>query len=178
MEWIEHGERSIYDSPWVSWTLVDLEVPGGARFEHHVVRRALPAAGVIVQDPARGLLMLWRHRFITRTWGWEIPAGRVEAGEQVADAAAREVLEETGWQPGPLTHLLGYHPANGMSDQRFEIYVAEGAVQVGEPSDPSEADRIEWVPIEDVQAHVRSGLIGDGLSLTAILYWLQTSREG
>lgn len=174
MEWIEHGERSIYDSPWVSLHLVDVEVPGGARFEHHVVRRDLPAAGVVVHDPARGLLMLWRHRFITRTWGWEIPAGRVEVGEELAAAAGREVLEETGWQPGRLTHLFGYHPANGMTDQRFEIFVADGASYVGEPSDPSESERVEWVPIDDVRGHIQSGGIGDGLSLTAILFWLQS----
>lgn len=172
MEWIEHGERAIYDSPWVSLHLVDVEVPGGARFEHHVVRRDLPAAGVVVHDQDRGLLLLWRHRFITRTWGWEVPAGRVEAGEDLAEAAAREVLEETGWAPGPLRHLLGYHPANGMSDQRFEVFAAAGATHVGEPSDPSEADRVEWVPVDQVRRLVTAGEIGDGLSLTAVLWWL------
>ena len=173
MEWIEHGERAIYDSPWVSLHLVDVEIPGGARFEHHVVRRDLPAAGVVVHDPDRGVLLLWRHRFITRTWGWEIPAGRVEAGEELAAAAAREVLEETGWRSGPLTALFGYHPANGLSDQRFEVFAAEGAVHVGEPSDPSESERVEWVPVTEVRRLVREGGIGDGLSLTALLWWLQ-----
>ncbi len=173
MEWIEHGERSLYDSPWVSLHLVDVEVPGGARFEHHVVRRDLPAAGVVVHDPARGVLLLWRHRFITRTWGWEIPAGRVEPGETLEQAAGREVLEETGWEAGPLTRLFGYHPTNGLSDQRFELFAAAGASYVGEPSDPSESDRIEWLPVEQVRRLVRGGEIGDGLSLTALLWWLQ-----
>lgn len=172
VEWIEHGERAIYDSPWVSLHLVDVEVPGGARFEHHVIRRDLPAAGVVVHDPDRGVLMLWRHRFITRTWGWEIPAGRVEEGETVIGAAAREVLEETGWDAAGLQPLFGYHPSNGLSDQRFEVFAASGAVQVGEPSDPSEAARIEWVPVREVRRLLRAGLVGDGLSLTALLWWL------
>jgi 8-oxo-dGTP pyrophosphatase MutT (NUDIX family) len=173
VEWIEHGERAIYDSPWVSLHLVDVEVPGGARFEHHVVRRDLPAAGAVVHDPQRGVLLLWRHRFITRTWGWEIPAGRVEVGEELGSAAAREVLEETGWEPGALRPLFGYHPTNGLSDQRFEIFVADGATHVGEPSDPSEADRVEWVPVDEVRRLVRAGEVRDGLSLTALLWWLQ-----
>ena len=172
MEWIEHGERAIYDSPWVSLHLVDIEVPGGARFEHHVVRRELPAAGVVVHSAERGVLLLWRHRFITRTWGWEIPAGRVEAGEAVIDAAAREVLEETGWRPTGLRPLFTYHPMNGIADQRFEIFTASGATHVGEPSDPSEADRVEWVPVAEVRRLVRDGELGDGLSLTAMLWWL------
>ena len=49
------------------------------------------------------MLLLWRHRFITDTWGWEIPAGRVEAGEALEDAARREAIEETGWAPDRCT---------------------------------------------------------------------------
>jgi 8-oxo-dGTP pyrophosphatase MutT (NUDIX family) len=172
VEWVEHGERSLYESPWVSLRLVDVEVPGGARFDHHVVRRHQPAAAVVVHDPALGVLMLWRHRFITRTWGWEVPAGRVEEGEPLAAGAAREVLEETGWEPGPLRHLTGYHPENGLSDTRFEVFAADGARHVGEPSDPSEADRVEWVRLPVVRELVRSGQVQDGLSLTSLLWWL------
>jgi 8-oxo-dGTP pyrophosphatase MutT (NUDIX family) len=172
VEWIEHGERSIYDSPWVSLHLVDVEVPGGARFDHHVIRRDLPAAGVVVHDPAQGVLLLWRHRFITRTWGWEVPAGRVEPGEELVDAAAREVLEETGWRAGPIRPLYGYFPANGISDLRFELFAAQGATYVGVPSDPSESERVAWVPVDQVRALVRSGAVTDGLSLSALLWWL------
>ncbi|MGB8651687.1 MAG: NUDIX hydrolase [Mycobacteriales bacterium] len=172
MEWIEHGERSVYESPWVSLRLVDVEVPGGARFDHHVVRRHQPAAAVVVHDPARGVLMLWRHRFITRTWGWELPAGRVEVGESLAEGAAREVLEETGWEPGPLRHLFGYHPENGLSDTRFEVFGADSATEVGAPTDPSEAARVEWVPVVKVRELVRTGGVVDGLSLSSVLWWL------
>ena len=75
MRWIVHGERALYSSPWVGLRMVDVEIPGGERFEHHVVRVPRQAAGCVVHDPDRGVLLLWRHRFITDTWGWEIPAG-------------------------------------------------------------------------------------------------------
>ena len=172
MEWIEHGERPVYSSPWVSVHLVDVEVPGGERFEHHVVRNRRPAVGVVVHDPDRGILLLWRHRFITRTWGWEVPAGGVEPDEPLEQAAAREALEETGWRPGPLRHLHGYHPTNGLADLRFELYVADGATYVGEPIDPSESERVEWVPVERVRQLIREHTVVDGLSLTALLWWL------
>jgi len=172
VEWIQHGERSLYDSDWVSLRLVDVEVPGGARFDHHVVRLPRPAAGVVVADPERGVLLLWRHRFITGTWGWEVPAGGVDPGEDLAQAAAREVLEETGWAPGPLRRLHGYHPTNGLSDQRFELFVADGATYCGEPSDPGESERVEWLPVARVHQLVRSGGVTDGMSLSALLWWL------
>ncbi|MDT7538297.1 MAG: hypothetical protein QOI82_1882 [Actinomycetota bacterium] len=165
-----HGERSLYDSDWVSLRLVDVEVPDGPRFEHHVVRTPRPAVGTVVHETG-GILLLWRHRFITGTWGWEIPAGGVDAGESAVDAAAREVLEETGWRAGPLTRLHGYHPTNGLSDQRFELFAADGATQVGPPSDPGESSRVEWVAHERVRAMLCAGEIQDGLSLTALLWW-------
>jgi 8-oxo-dGTP pyrophosphatase MutT (NUDIX family) len=171
-----HGERTVYDSPWVQVALVDVEVPGGARFEHHVVRMPSKAAGAVVHDPGRGVLLLWRHRFITDTWGWEIPAGRIEPGESPAEAAAREVLEETGWRPGPLRPLIDYHPTNGLSDQRFDLFLAEGAVEQGEPSDPSESERVAWVPVEELRRIVTSGEMRDGLSLTGVLHAFVTGE--
>jgi 8-oxo-dGTP pyrophosphatase MutT (NUDIX family) len=170
VEWTVHGERSLYESPWVSLRLVDVEVPGGARFEHHVVRTPRPAVGVVVTGP-EGVLLLWRHRFISGTWGWEVPAGGVEPDESLAAAAAREVLEETGWAVGPLTHLHGYHPSNGLSSQRFELFTADGATRVGEPSDPGESSKVEWVPAARVRELLAAGEVQDGMSLTALLWW-------
>lgn len=172
MKWTVHGERVIYDSEWMRLALTDVEIPGGARFEHHVLRMPAHAAGTVVADPARGVLLLWRHRFTTDTWGWEVPAGRIDAGETAVEAAAREVLEETGWQPGALRHLTTYFPHNGTSDATFHLFAAEGATHVGPPSDPSESERIEWVPVDGLRRAISDGEVGDGLSLTALLWWL------
>ena len=172
MRWKTFGERTIYDSLWVRLALVDVEVPGHGRIDHHVVRMPVHAAGTVVHDPDRGILLLWRHRFITDTWGWEIPAGRVDPGETPAQAAAREVLEETGWRPGPVRPLQTYHPANGTSDQTFHVFVADGATHIGPPSDPSESERIAWVPVEQVRTLVLAGELRDGLSLTGVLRYL------
>jgi 8-oxo-dGTP pyrophosphatase MutT (NUDIX family) len=170
MRWTVHGERTLYDSEWVRLALVDVEIPGdgGRRFDHHVIRMPQPASGVVVHDPEGGVLLLWRHRFITDTWGWEIPAGRAEAGETAREAAEREVLEETGWRPGPLRELARYHPNNGLSDMTFNLFVAAGAEYVGAPTDPSESERIEWTPVPTVRDLVRHGEVRDGLSLTAL----------
>ena len=170
MRWIVHGERVIYDSEWVRLSLADVEVPGGRRFEHHVVRQITPAAGVIVVNDDNEILLLWRHRFISDTCGWEIPAGRADPGESLDDAARREVLEETGWEAGPLTELVSFHPMNGISDQVFTIYLARGATYRGEPTDESESERIEWVSAARLRAAVRDGEIVDGMSLSGLAY--------
>lgn len=172
-----HGERSLYDSEWVALHLVDVELPSGARFEHHVVRMPAAASGVVVQDPGHdGVLLLWRHRFTTDTWGWEIPAGRVDKGETPVEAGSRETLEETGWRPGPLRPLTTYYPYNGLSDGTFHLFAADVAEHIGDPHDTDEAERVEWVSWPQVTAAIARGDIGDGLSLTALLYVLATER--
>jgi 8-oxo-dGDP phosphatase len=167
-----HGERSLYDSEWLRLVLVDVEIPEGDRFEHHVIRFPNHAAGTVVRDPDRGVLLLWRHRFITDTWGWEIPAGRIDPGETPAQAAAREALEETGWEPGPLRPLFRYQPTNGVSDQSFHIFTADGATHRGDPTDHGEAERVEWVGVAELRRLVHDGQMLDGLSLTSVLYAL------
>jgi 8-oxo-dGTP pyrophosphatase MutT (NUDIX family) len=175
VQWTVHGERVVYASPWVSLTLVDVEVPGGERFEHHVVR-SRHASGVVVHDPDRGVLLIHRHRFITDTWGWEIPAGAIEEGESPEDAARREVLEETGWEIGAVEPLGSYHPVNGLADVTFNLFLARGAVHRGEPLDRSEADAVEWLPLEQVRELVRTGQVRDGMSLTGLLHALAFAR--
>ena len=172
MEWTVHGERLVYDSEWMRVALVDIELPSGPRFEHHVVRMPAGAAGVVVDVPERGVLLLWRHRFITETWGWEVPAGRIEAGETPERAACRETVEETGWEPGPLTPITTYFPHNGTSDATFSVFLATSAEHVGEPTDPDESERIEWLSWNEVRTEIGAGRIGDGLSLTGLLHRL------
>lgn len=176
MRWIVHGERAVYESPWVSVALVDVEVPGGKRFDHHVVRMPGDASGVVAVDGGR-VLLIHRHRFITDSNGWEIPAGRVEAGEEPIEAARRETLEETGWRPGPLSLLFSYFPSVGLIDQRFNIFLADGAEHAGEPSDSSESDRVEWVAVSELPILIRRGEIQDGYSLTALLWLLHLGPE-
>lgn len=169
MRWTVHGEEPLYESEWVRLTLVEVELPSGRRLRHHVVRMPQQAAGAVVRRNG-SVLLLHRHRFITDTWGYEIPAGRIDPGEDPAHAAAREVLEETGWRPGPLEPLCTYQPTNGLSDQRFHLFQARGATHEGPPSDPDEASHLEWAGRERVLELIRSGQVVDGLSLTALLY--------
>jgi 8-oxo-dGTP pyrophosphatase MutT (NUDIX family) len=171
--WTVHGERSLYESEWMNLRLVDVELPDGARFEHHVLRIPREAAAAVVHDPARGVLLLWRHRFITDSWGWEIPGGRIDDGERPEQAAARETLEETGWRPGSLRRIGSYHPSPGAVDQRYHVFLAEGALYAGEPHDRNEAERIEWVPVARVRELIRAGEVTDGYSLTSLLWALE-----
>lgn len=177
MEWTVHGRRAIYESPWVCLDLVDVELPDGQRFEQHVVRMARPVAAVVIVEDDRVLLM-WRHRHVTDTWGWEIPAGRVEVGEEPEVAARREAEEETGWRPAALRRLVVSQPSSGSVDSRHHIFRADGATHIGPPTDITEAAKIEWVPLADVRAMIASGAIVNGPTLIGLLHVLSEPGGG
>lgn len=175
-QWTIHGRRTIYESPWISLDLVDVEQPDGDRYEQHVVRMARPVAATVMTDAAGRALLMWRHRHVTDTWGWEIPSGRIEAGEAPEHAAARESEEETGWRPGPLQLLVASQPSNGSIDTTHYIFHAEGAHRVGEPADGNEAERIEWVPLAEVRQLIAKGEIVSGPTLIGLLMAASAGR--
>ncbi len=171
--WHDRGDTVIYDSDWVRLVTTDVVMPDGTQVDHHVVRMPRPASGTIIVDEGR-ILLLWRHRFITDTWGWEIPAGGIDPGETAEQAAIREATEESGWRPASIEHLCSYFPANGLLDQEFHIFVSDGAVDVGEPTDINEAARIEWHDVGEVRRLLTTGEITDGLSFAALCYAFTT----
>jgi 8-oxo-dGTP pyrophosphatase MutT (NUDIX family) len=165
--WRVHAERTLYASEWLNVSVAEVELPDGTRFDHHVVRLPHPAVGVVMHDPERGVLLLRRHRFVTNTWGWEIPAGRVDPGETLEQAGERESIEETGWRPLELEYLGFSHPTNGLMEQRFEYFLAPRAEQVGD-FDRTETESIAWFAPEDVRTLIEQGEVPDGLSVTAL----------
>jgi 8-oxo-dGTP pyrophosphatase MutT (NUDIX family) len=169
-QWKVHGERVLHDSDTVRLELADIELTDGTRCDHYVIRIPFEVVSLVVRDDEGRVLLLWRHRFIPDRWGWDVPAGKVAAGEAPADAAVRASVEETGWRPGPARLLGEYHPSPGISDQRFGVYVADGAERVAD-LDPNETERVEWMPLADVRKLVREGQV-DGLSLTSLLWAL------
>jgi len=171
MDWTVHDERWLYQSDWVSLALVDVETPSGRRYEHHVVRYQ-HSAGAVISDPSRGVLLLWRHRFTTDRWGWEIPAGWIDPGESPEAAARREAVEETGWEPQDLTLLTTYGPLSGSSDATFHLFRSQSAAEVGSPVDTDESERIEWLSWAQVREEIAAGRVVEGLALTALLWVL------
>jgi 8-oxo-dGTP pyrophosphatase MutT (NUDIX family) len=171
MRWKVNSEKPLYTDQWLDIRLADVELPGGRHLDHRLIRTP-PGAGAVVLDDQRRVLMIWRHRFITDSWGWEIPIGKIDPGEEPIAAAAREVEEETGWRPGPLRPLLYTQPTNGLSDSEHHIFRADGATHLGPPLEGWESERIDWVPLSDLRRLIDKHDIVSGTTLAALLYVL------
>lgn len=167
MRWHIHEETEAWGNPWLSVRKLDVEQPDGERIDYHAVRLKHVAAAVVSNDENQVLLM-WRHRFLTDRWAWELPMGLIEPGETPAEAAAREVEEETGWRPGTLQELVYSEPAAGIMDSAHHVFRATTAVRVGEPTERNESDRIEWIPLADVPAMIGRREIVSGITLVGL----------
>jgi 8-oxo-dGTP pyrophosphatase MutT (NUDIX family) len=172
-EWVTHGERRIYENKWVTVSLVDVELPDGQRFEHHKVSMPSAAMAAVLDDDGRVLLM-WRHRFISNTWNWELPGGVVEDGEEPAETIAREIEEELGYHARSLEHVVTFQPMIGTLDSPHHVFIARGADHIGEPTEKTEMQRMEWIPLEQVPTLIQNGEISNSGSLVALLYVLAT----
>ncbi|MEW1605070.1 NUDIX hydrolase [Streptomyces sp. NPDC093808] len=168
MQWTKRNEQPVYANRWFSVNLADVELPDGRHLDHFLIRLRPVAAATVVND-ADEVLLLWRHRFITDSWGWELAAGVVEDGEDVAGAAARELEEETGWRPGPLHHLMSVEPSNGLTDARHHIYWSDEGECVGDPVDAFESDRRAWVPLKAVPDLITRGEVPAANMAAALL---------
>ncbi len=170
--WQRFDEKTIYDNRWVRLGLVDVEAPNGQRWDYHVVHLGRIAVALIVDDQDRAL-MVWRYRFVTEQWGYELLGGLVDAGEDAVATAAREAEEESGWRPrGEPEHLVSFEPLPGQVTAPIDVFLWRAADRVGEPTDTEETGRVEWVALSRVAELVqRQELLGSG-TLVALLYYL------
>ncbi|WP_082122389.1 MULTISPECIES: NUDIX hydrolase [Frankia] len=170
--WTVHREDVIYASPWVSIHLADVEAPSGARIPHHLVRVPASGAGTIMVNTDGHILLLFRYRFIVSRFGWEIPAGKVEKGEEPAETARREALEETGWEPQDLQHLLSMNTSPGLTDQVSHLFLARKSDQRGSPVDTDESVCLRWCTSAEIRALIQAGEITDAFTLSGLLWYL------
>lgn len=161
----------MYESDWVNVYLDDVELPDGTHIDHHVLDFPRGSAGAVLVDDQDRTLLIWRHRFITNTWGWEVPAGWIDAGEDPETAILREIEEETGYRAGRLEPMVEYRPLAGISTQRYWTYVASKPQYVRD-SREAETTRVEWKEFTEIPELARAGQVTDGPSLLILSYFM------
>jgi 8-oxo-dGTP pyrophosphatase MutT (NUDIX family) len=176
MQWKVISERELYTDQWLDLRAADVELPDGRHLDHRFIRMAA-SAGVVLVDAQQRALLIWRHRFITGRWGWEIPMGMIDPGETPAQAAVREVEEETGWRPGQLQPLLVAQPTAGIMDAAHHIFVATDAVEVSAPADRFESSAIQWLPLTDAPGLIAKQDIVSASTMAALLLLLANDGQ-
>ena len=166
------GRRTIYESDWVNLHVDRVRMPAGLIVEaHHVLDFPFEAVAALVENERDELLLIRSYRYVVDTLAWEIPAGRIGEGEEVAAAARREVMEEGGCATTGHERVYSYFPMNGMANQVFHIVRCQATSDTGE-FDRNEVAEVAWCSREEIRGMIAAGEIRDGFSLTGLLLWL------
>lgn len=167
------SSKTIYDGKILKLTVDEVRLPDGKKSMRECVRHCGGAAVLLVQSGKVALVR--QHRYLYGKDIYEIPAGKLEAGEDPAKGAARECEEETGYR-AEVEKLLEIYPSPGYTDEVIHIYIAKNARFVGEHVDDGEFLTCEFVPLEQVLEMIESGEICDAKTVAAVYKYLISTR--
>lgn len=127
------------------------------------------AAFVAALDEQSRVLLVGKYRFVAGTWGWELPGGLVDDGEEPSAAALRELEDSTGYRTGRVEHLITFRPLAERVDCEHAVFVGRESGRTGPAAGSMDVDRAEWVPLMSVPDLVGSGQIWHGGTLVGLL---------
>jgi 8-oxo-dGTP pyrophosphatase MutT (NUDIX family) len=183
------SSQRVFDGAVTAVRIDDVVMPGGETAKREVVEHDNAVAVVALDsdsgadsgaDPRVILIEQYRHPLGRRLW--ELPAGLMDVdGEGAQQAAARELVEETGYAAANWSVLVDVAPSPGFSEEIVRIFLATGLTEVGRPhpGDHEEAElRVVLVPLSTAVQAVLDGRIVNGMAVAGILAAERTLREG
>lgn len=162
--------KAIYESDYVCLYADKVKLPNGHIIEkYHQIHYPHEAISIVVFNENDEVLLIQSKRYSVMRLEWEIPAGRIEAGETKEEAARRECMEETGCTIKDLKFLCTQNPANGMSDCICHVFAARVDTETAK-FDPNEVKTKEWVSKDRVLKMLENNETKDGVSILALLF--------
>lgn len=153
----------------------EVREPGGVRTIREVVTH--PGSVVILPVLADGrIVMVRQYRHATRGYLWELVAGRMDPGESVRVAAARELAEETGYRAKRLRVFLDVFPTPGFVEERMYILLAQGLEAGAARPEDDEKISVKAFQPRELEKMIRDGQLHDAKSVAGILYYLHFLR--
>jgi len=158
--------------------VIDLDVdtvrfPDGSTGQLEIIRHPGAAAVVPFASDPRGpdptILLIQQYRYATNGSLIEIPAGRLNPGEDPRTCAERELLEEVGVKAGRLERLTTIWTTPGFTDERIHLFWAADLAADQHAREPDEFIEVTPKPLSEVLTLIRSGAIGDAKTALAIL---------
>ncbi|MGD0859194.1 MAG: NUDIX hydrolase [Terracidiphilus sp.] len=149
--------------------------PGGRESERDIIRHN-GSVVILAIDSSKSKKDPWivverQYRHAAGQFLWELPAGKLDAGEDALAGAQRELAEETGYSAKKWKPLAEYYPSPGFLGESMRVFVAEGLV-AGD-AHPEDDEQIEFrlVKLSEVLRMIEKGAILDGKTLSSILLY-------
>jgi ADP-ribose pyrophosphatase len=154
-----------------------VSLPDGRSARREYVRHQGAVIIVPLLD-AQTILLERQYRYPLRQHFLELPAGKIDLGEDPAFTARRELLEETGYEAESWQRMFTTYPCVGYSNERLEFYLARGLRHVGHPGEDGEFLETIALPLDQALALIESGEITEAKTIIGVLWVERMLRTG
>lgn len=163
------SSRVVFDGVLLKVIEDTVRLPNG----NHSVREYIRHPGacmMIAFLDERTILMERQYRYPLHRHFIELPAGKIEHGEDPLETAKRELREECGYEAREWRHLGTLHPCIGYADEHIELYLARDLTHVGHALDEDEFLQVFPLTIDEALEWVRDGRITEAKAVTGLLW--------
>ena len=149
--------------------------PTGKRVERDVIRHN-GSVVILAVDDSKSKRDPWivierQYRHAANQYLWELPAGKLDEGEEAVEGAKRELEEETGYRAKKWSPLVEYYASPGFLGESMLVHLAQGLVAGDAHPEEDEQIEIRLVKLSDVLKMIDKGAILDGKTLTTVLLY-------
>jgi ADP-ribose pyrophosphatase len=171
-----------YEGPLFRVLTDRLREPNGKEVRRDVIRHN---GSVVILALEKGkskrdpLVLIERQfRHAAQQYLYEVPAGKMEAGEDHLEAAKRELMEETGFQAKKWTKLVKYFASPGFLGEWMQVFLAEDLTPGEAHPEADESFELQFVPMSELLRLMEADKIRDGKTLISVLWYAQFARRG
>ena len=165
----------VYNGPLFRVLQDRLIEPGGKESTRDVIRHN-GSAVILAVDNSKNkkdpwIVMERQYRHAANQFLWELPAGKLEAGEDPLEGAKRELEEETGYRAKKWKELMEYYASPGFLGESMKVFLAEGLVAGDARPEEDELIELRLVKLSEVLKMIEKGGIVDGKTLSSVLFY-------
>ena len=177
MDYIEKVVKKnyVYEGKIIKVRCDDAELPNGQPCKREIIEHSGGACVLYVENGA--VLLVRQYRYAYGESVYEIPAGKLEMGEDPMLAAARELEEEAGVKAGRLELLFVNYPTPGYTNEKIYIYRAYDCVKTQAHLDDGEFLDVEYIPLKKIEEMLKAGEIKDGKTIIALQSYLLSEKK-
>lgn len=173
------SSRRVYSGRIVSLDVDTVRFPNGTTGELEMIRHSGASAVVpILEEPdkEKQVLLIRQYRYAAEGFLYEVPAGRLDAGETPEACALRELKEETGYSAETVSRLTTIFTTPGFTDEKIHLFVARGLTPGESALESDEILDVHPTTISRALQMIDEGLIIDGKTIVALLLAERAAR--
>lgn len=161
--------QPIFEGKIISLQVDTVRLPNGKTATREIVKH--PGAVAVLALVDDKMLVVEQYRKPLERNQIEIPAGKLDAGEDPLEAAKRELEEETGYSCDTMKLVCSFYTSPGFANEIIHLYVAEQLIKGDAHLDEDEFLDVESITLEQAQQYMREQRISDAKTITAVYAW-------